>query len=108
MRTITPHLVYQAGRVAELLDAGHSQSQIGRILGVSGPRIAEIKRRLPELSDYLGKPDPLDRLRSRRAQLWSLRRQTLELAATIRRDLREVDEELGAVQLDLLLGLRIR
>jgi len=106
VRRITPHLVHQASRVAELVEAGHSQNQIGQMLGVSGPRIAEIKRRLPELREYLGQPEPLDRLRSRREQLWRLRHQTLDLAATIRRDLRELDQELEAATVDQVLGLR--
>ncbi len=106
MTTITPHLIAQASRVAELLDAGYSQREMGRLLGVSGPRIAEIKKQLPELREYLGEPAPLDRLRSHRDQLWNLRRQALELAATIRRDLHELDEEVAAAEIDRLLGLR--
>ena len=102
----SPHLIAQASRVAELLDAGYSNRRIAAILGVSGPRIAQIRHVLPELSPYLGQPDPLDRLRGHRDQLWSLRHQVLELAATIRRDLRELDEELQAANVDSLLGLR--
>lgn len=102
----TPHLIAQASRVAEMLDEGLTQAQMGEVLGVSGPRIAEVKRLLPLLSPYLGNPAPTDRLRSQREQLWSLRRQALELAHTIRRDLRELDQELEAAQLDRLLGLR--
>lgn len=106
MTTYTPHLIAQASRVAELLDAGKTHRQIGELLGVSAPRIAEIKRLLPKLEPYIGHPAPLDRLRSHREQLWHLRHQTLQLAATIRRDLRELDEELEAARLDRLLGLR--
>lgn len=102
----TPHLIDQASRVAEMLDRGYTNRQMGVALGVSGPRVAQIRAMLPELAPYLGRPEPLDRLRSHRDQLWSLRRQSLELAATIRRDLRELEEELGAAQVDRVLGLR--
>ncbi len=100
------HLVEQAGRVAALLDAGHTNRQIAEELGVSPPRISQIRRALPTLIPYLGEPKPLDRLRDHRQQLWNLRRDTLLLAATIRRDLRELDEESEAATIDLLLGLR--
>lgn len=102
----SPHLIAQASQVAELLDAGQSLRQIGRALDVSGPRIAEIKRLLPDLEPYLGPPAPLDRLRRHRDQLWRLRHQTLALASTIRRDLRELDQELDSALIDQLLGLR--
>jgi hypothetical protein len=104
----TAHLIAQASRIAEMLAEGLTQAQMGQTLGVSGPRIAEIKRLLPQLTPYLGHPQPTERLRSQREQLWALRRQALELAATIRRDLRELDQELEAAQLDRLLGLRPR
>lgn len=105
-RSYSPHLIAQAGRVAELLDAGRTHRQIGETLGVSAPRVAEIKRLLPELEPYLGPPAPLDRLRSHRDQLWRLRHQTLQLAAAIRRDLRELDEELESARVDTIIGLR--
>ena len=82
------HLIAQAGRVAQLLG------------------IAQIRKVLPQLTPYLGEAAPLDRLRGHRDQLWSLRRQALGLAATIRRDLRELEEELQAASVDTLLGLR--
>ncbi len=99
-------LVEQAGRVAALLDAGHTNRQIAEELGVSPPRVSQIRRVLPTLSPYLGEPKPLDRLRDHRQQLWNLRRDTLRLAATIRQDLRELDEESEAATIDQLLGLR--
>jgi hypothetical protein len=102
----SPHLISQAARVAELLDEGYTNKRIGVALGVSGPRIAQIRQLLPQLTPYLGRPVPLDRLRSHREQLWRLRHQTLQLAATIRHDLRELEEELEAAELDRLLGLR--
>lgn len=102
----TPHLIAQAGRVAKLLDTGQTHKQIGEQLGVSAVRITQIRQMLPDLEPYLGTPAPLDRLRNHREQLWHLRRQALQLAATIRRDLRELDEELEAARLDRLLGLR--
>ena len=81
----TLHFVDQARRVAELLDAGYSNRQIAGHLGVSAVRISQIRGRLPALQAYLGTPEPLDRLRCHRDQLWKLRRQALELAAVIRR-----------------------
>jgi hypothetical protein len=103
----TPHLIAQASRIAELLDRGYTQNQMGELLGVSGPRIAEIKRVLPRLRPYLGNPEPTERLRSQRDQLWALRREALTLAATIRRDLRELDEELQSARIDGILGHRL-
>lgn len=102
----SPHLIAQAGRVAQLLDEGYSNRRIALVLGVSNPRVSQIRGVLPQLAPYLGPPDPLDRLRGRRDQLWSVRRQALQLAATIRRDLRELEEELQSASVDTLLGLR--
>jgi hypothetical protein len=106
MTTFSPHLIAQGTRVAELLDAGFTNKRIAAVLGVSAPRVAQIRRLLPALAPYLGRPRPTDRLRSHREQLWILRRDALDLAATIRRDLRALDEELEAAQLDQVLGLR--
>lgn len=102
----TPHFIGQARRVAELLDAGYSNRQIAVRLGVSPPRVSQIRGRLPSVEAYLGSPEPNARLRCHRDQLWRLRRQALELATAIRRDLRELDEELEAADIDRLLGLR--
>jgi hypothetical protein len=102
----SPHLIDQATRVAELLDQGYSNRRIGEVMGVSGPRIAQIRQRLPALRAYLGNPEPTDRLRGHREQLWSLRRDALALAAAVRADLRELNEELQAQEIDRLLGLR--
>jgi predicted transcriptional regulator len=106
MKTPTLHFVEQACRVAELLDAGYSNRRIAEQLGVSAPRVSQIRQRLPALQPYLSPPEPTDWLRNRRDQLWSLRRQALSLAATIRRDLQELNEELEAAEIDRLLGLR--
>ena len=102
----TPHFMHQASRVAELLDAGYSNRQIAARLGVSAPRISQIRVRLPSVEAYLGTPEPNARLRSHREQLWRLRHQALELAAAIRRDLRELSEEVEAAEIDRILGLR--
>jgi len=104
--SLTPHFIDQARRVAELLDAGYSNRQIAGRLGVSGARISQIRGRLPAVEAYLGAPEPNERLRCHRDQLWRLRRHALELAAAIRRDLRELDEELDAANVDRILGLR--
>lgn len=103
---LTRRFVDQARRVAELLDAGYSNRQIAGRLGVSAARVSQIRSRLPAVEDYLGIPEPNERLRCHREQLWRLRRNALELAAAIRRDLRELDEELEAADIDRLLGLR--
>ncbi len=102
----TLQFVEQAQKVAELLDAGYSNRRIAERLGVSGPRVSQIRQQLPTLEPYLGRAQPLERLRSHREQLWDLRRQALTLASTVRRDLRELEEELDAVAIDQLLGLR--
>lgn len=102
----TLYFIDQARRVAQLLDAGHSNRQIAERLGVSGARVSQIRRRLPALAAYLGSPEPTERLRCHRDQLWKLRRQALELAAVIRRDLRALSEELDASDVDRILGLR--
>lgn len=102
----TTHLVHQARRVAELLDAGCGNAQIAADLGVSRPRVSQIRRQLPALMPYLGRPAPTDRLRSYREQLWSLRHHALELAASVRLELRALDEELEAADIDRLLELR--
>ncbi len=102
----TPHFIGQARRVAELLNAGYSNRQIAVRLGVSPPRISQIRGRLPAVEAYLGSPEPTERLLRHRDQLWKLRCQALQLAGTIRRDLRELSEELEASDIDRLLGLR--
>jgi len=104
--SLTPYFIDQARRVAELLDAGYSNRRIAGRLGVSAARISQIRGRLPAVGAYLGTPEPFERLRSHRDQLWRLRRQALELAAVIRRDLRELSEELDAAEVDRILGLR--
>ncbi len=104
--SLTPYFIDQARRVAELLDAGYSNRRIAGRLGVSAARISQIRGRLPTVGAYLGTPEPCERLRSHRDQLWQLRRQALELAAVIRRDLRDLSEELDAADVDRILGLR--
>lgn len=106
MKTYSQHLLAQAARVAELLDAGYTNRQIADEMHVSAPRIAQIKQILPDLRPYIGEPTPLDRLRSHREQLWQLRKHALELAATIREDLRELDEEIQSAEVDYLVGVR--
>ena len=106
MKAPTLHFVEQACRVAELLEAGYSNRRIAEQLGVSGPRVSQIRQQLPGLQPYLSAPEPLDRLRNRRDQLWTLRRQALALVVAVRRDLRELEEELEAAQVDRILGLR--
>lgn len=103
---LTPRFIDQARRIAELLDAGYSNRQIAGRLGLSGARISQVRTRLPAVKAYLGSPQPNERLRCHRDQLWRLRRQALELAAVVRRDLRELSEELDAADVDRILGLR--
>jgi hypothetical protein len=105
-RSPTRHFIAQAAEVAKLLDEGKSNREIAERMGVSAPRVAQIRHQLPWVREYLGNPAPNHRLRSHRAQLWALRRETLALAAVLRRDLRELDEELEAAQMDRQLGLR--
>lgn len=105
-REYTLHLVEQATRVAELLDQGWTNRRIAEAMGLSRPRVSQIRSLLPELAPYLGPLAPIDRLRSHRDQLWRLRHDVLQLAAAIRRDLRELDEELESARVDEILGFR--
>lgn len=102
----TPRFIRQAQVVAALIAEGVPHRQIAKHLGVSGPRISQIKRDIPNLQDYLGVPTPSERLKTHRAQLATLRHEALHLTLAIRRDLRLLDEELEADDIDQLLGLR--
>jgi transposase-like protein len=102
----TRHAIEQATRVAELLDAGYSLAGVAKELGVSRPRISQIRRTLPHLQASLGDHTPTARLRRHRAHLVALRNEALALAGAIRRDLREVNEELQSAEVDAILGLR--
>ena len=106
IQKLSPHFLEQASTVAELLDAGYSNRRIAEQLGVSAPRVSQIRQTLPELEPYLGHPAPMERLKSHRDQLRDLRRDALRLAATVRGDLRELEEELESANIDHLLGLR--
>lgn len=106
MPRVTPYLVAQARTVAHLQREGLSTYQIATALGVSKPRVSQIRAQMRDLADYLGHPDPTDRLKVRRVQLHQLRGDTLRLAMAIRHDLRTLDEELEAVEIDRLTGLR--
>ena len=103
---LTPSLVNQARRVSELLDEGYTNRRIAEILGVSSPRISQIRQQLPQLEGYLGAPAPTERLRGHREQLRNLRREALNLARQIAADIRTLDEELESAEIDQLLGLR--
>jgi len=46
----TLQFVEQAQKVAELLDAGYSNRRIAERLGVSGPRVSQIRQQLPTWS----------------------------------------------------------
>ena len=105
-RTYSAHLIEQAIRVAELTEAGYTHGAIAAELGVSRPRISQIRAVLPGVREYLGEPNVSHRLLEKRDQLSQLRRSALRLAAAVRRDLRELEEELGAAENDRLLGLR--
>ena len=97
----------QAKRVHELLDRGLSRRQIAEELGVSSPRITQIIGKNPELLRYHRRPGQVAaRLYTYRQDLIRLRHATNDLAKLIRRDLRELDEELAAYELDRMLGLR--
>lgn len=106
MARLTAHAIQQARTVAELQRDGYTTHQIAETLGVSGPRVSQIRATLHGLADYLGDPTPTERLLSRRAQLRHLRADALRLALAIRRDLTELDEELQSARIDRLLGLR--
>lgn len=103
---ITPHLIEQARTVATLDREGLPTIEIAAALGVSKPRVSQIRAFIPSLRDYLGDPNPTDRLKNRRLQLHQLRGDALRLAAAIRRDLRLLDEGLEAAEIDRLAGIR--
>ena len=97
----------QARQIAEMLDQGLTRRQIGSELGVSGPRVTQIIGNHPELLRYQRRPGQVaSRLYAYRRDLVRLRRAALDLATIIRRDLRELDEELEAYEVDRQLGLR--
>ncbi|MDQ2943483.1 MAG: helix-turn-helix domain-containing protein [Candidatus Dormibacteraeota bacterium] len=106
MVTITPHLLEQANRVADLLANGYSNARIADELQVSRPRVSQIRRELPALRANIGNPSPTDRLLGHRDQLVLLRGEALQLAAAVRRDLRDLEGELQSARVDRLLGLR--
>jgi len=102
-----PELNDQARRVREMLDRGLSRRQIAEAMGVTSPRITQIIGNNPELLRYHRRPGQVaGRLYTYRQDLVRLRHATNDLAKLIRRDLRELDEELEAYELDRLLGLR--
>lgn len=103
---ITPHLLEQANRVADLLANGYSNARIAAELSVSKPRVSQIRRELPALRPYIGNPNPTDRLLGHRDQLVLLRGEALALAAAVRRDLRDLEAEIQSARIDRLLGLR--
>jgi predicted transcriptional regulator len=106
MKRYSEYTVTQAGRVAELVAAGYSNADIAEQLGVSRPRISQIRHMLPAIRDQLTQPEPTKRLQEKRDRLYALRHQALLLAASIRRDLRELDEELESANTDRVLGFR--
>jgi hypothetical protein len=106
MKTYSDRTIAQANRVAELLAAGYSVRAIARELNLTSPRISQIKRVLPELQAFVKTKPAETRLEWRRDQLRALRHEVLALARKIGQDLRELQEELAAVETDHLLGLR--
>lgn len=97
----------QAERVRELLTEGLTRKQIAERLGVSAPRVTQIITSTPALIPYQRRPDqPSARLRSYRNDLIRLRHAALDVSRSIRRELKALDEELQAYELDKLLGLR--
>ena len=102
----TPHLI-RPGRAGSPSSSTrlHQPARSAEAMGVSRSAIAADQVAVcPNCHRISDARSPLDRLRSHRDQLWSLRRQTLQLAATIRHDLRELDEELEAARVDRLLA----
>jgi hypothetical protein len=106
MKTYSDRTIAQANRVAELLAAGYTVRAIARELNLTSPRISQIKRALPELQAFIRTKPVETRLEWRRDELVSLRREALALARKIGQDLRELQEELEAVETDRILGLR--
>lgn len=94
-------------RVAEMLERGLSRREIADALGLSSPRVTQIIGNNPELMRYQRRPSQAAaRLYAYQQDLVRLRHATLDLAKTIRRDLRELNEELEAYEVDRALGLR--
>ena len=93
--------------IATMLAEGRTRREIGEALGVSAPRISQLIGDNPELLAWRRGPSSLaERLYEHRCDLARLRRLTLELAHSIRSELRALDEELQSYEVDRVLGLR--
>ena len=105
-RIPTAHAVRQAIQVNQYLQEGLTNRAISKRMSVSAVRVSQIRTSLPDLEPWLGQPDPLIELRSRRAQLHRLRTEALGLAIEVRKLITEIDDTGESVQIDRVLGFR--
>lgn len=93
-------------RVAELLRAGYSHTQIGEALGISGSAVTQRIGRSPALRRLARSHSNQQKLRALRQELAKLAEELHAMQRDAKRTLRELDEELDAIALDRDLGLR--
>lgn len=95
-------------RIGELMTAGMTQRAIGRTLGISGPAVAQRIARSPELRRLRTQHTTGEkaRLSAYRSELQQTHQAVQRLVREIKRSIVALDEELEAVEIDRLLGLR--
>ena len=93
--------------LGRLLEKGLTRRQIAERLGISNPRVSQIIRNHPELIRRQARPELIaSRLRGYREDLIRIRTATLHLGRQVSRELRTLNEELEAYEIDTQLGLR--
>ena len=82
-------------RIAEGLHAGLTQVEIGRTVGISGPAVCQAINRNPELRRLRASMTPTEM-----ARVHALRMELRELQRDIRRELRHLEDEVLAYEVD--------
>jgi hypothetical protein len=93
------HQVTRAARhhqIAEGIRAGLTQAEIGALVGTSGPNVCQVIQRDPDLRRL-----KTTRTRSELDRIHGLRAELRELANDVRRELRRLDNEILAYEVDL-------
>jgi hypothetical protein len=95
-------------KISEMMQAGHSQRAIGQALGISGPAVAQRIARSPELRRLRTQCTNSEhqRLRAYRSELSQTYDAVRRLGLDIKGSIAALDEELEAIEIDRILGLR--
>lgn len=95
-------------QVAELIAQGHTHAEIGKRLGITGPAVTHWIRQSPALRQLRRRDTARRReqLAAMRHQLSAISDELRSVQQEARRAIRELDEELQAIELDVQLGLR--